>query len=222
MKRKEKLVTGNIYHVLNKSIAGYNIFPSDEHYEHIIQIIRFFSAGEELPRFSRFISQAKNQGKRFEEYLDEQTNSRRPVDIIAYCIMPTHFHLLVRQVEDDGVSNFIGNVSGSYARGFNAWQKRRGFLWEGRFKNVPVRTDEQLLHLTRYIHLNPVTAGIVEKPEQWKYSSYKEYIEPKSVDYPLCKYGDLFDMSPSDYQIFVEDQKDYQRELSKLRKLTLE
>ncbi len=222
MRRKEKLVTGNIYHVLNKSIAGYNIFPSDEHYENIIQIIRFFSVGEELPRFSRFISQARNQGKSFEEYLDEQTNSRRPVDIIAYCIMPTHFHLLLRQVKDNGISNFMGNVSGSYARGFNAWQKRKGFLWEGRFKNVPVTKDEQLLHLTRYIHLNPVTAGIVEKPEQWKYSSYKEYVEVKKGKYPICKYDGLFDMSPHEYRKFVEDQKDYQRELAKIKKIALE
>jgi len=222
MKRKEQLVTGNVYHVLNKSIAGYNIFPSFEDYERIVRIIRFFSAGENLPRFSRFISQAKNQGKSFEQYLDEQMSNSPPVDIIAYCIMPTHFHLLLRQLKDNGISNFAGNVSGSYARGFNACHKRKGFLWEDRFKNVPVTTDEQLLHLTRYIHLNPVTSGIVEKPEQWKYSSYKEYIEPEKFKYPLCKYSDLFDITPPEYRKFVEDQKDYQRELAKLKKITLE
>ena len=64
----------------------------------------------------------------------------------------------------------------SYTRYFNEKIKRKGPLWEGRFKKVLVNSDEQLLHLTRYVHLNPVSAGIVEKPEDWPCSSYREYI----------------------------------------------
>lgn len=222
MKRKDPLITDNVYHIFNKSIAGYNIFPSDNDYELFIQMIRFFSVNENLPRLPRFAMQAQKEDKSFEEFLSERISNNFLVDIVAYIVMPTHFHLIIKQLEDDGISKFVKDFSGSYARRFNAQRKRKGFLWEDKFKNVPVTDDEQLIHLTRYLHLNATTAGLVEKPEQWIYSSYKEYIEPEKVDYPICKFDDLFDISPSKYRKFVEDQKDYQRELARIKKLTLE
>ncbi|MCF7845194.1 MAG: transposase [Candidatus Pacebacteria bacterium] len=222
MKRKDPLVTGNVYHILNKSIAGYNIFPSDNDYELFIKMIRFFSVDEDLPKFSRLLPQAESERKSFEQFLDEKTNNNFLIQIIAYTVMPTHFHLVVKQLKDEGISKFSGNILGSYSRIFNARHKRRGPLWESRFKNVPVTTDEQLIHLTRYTHLNARTAGLVEKPEHWKYSSYKEYIEPEKISYPICKFDDLFDINPSEYRKFVEDQKDYQRELARIKKITLE
>ncbi len=222
MKRKEQLVTGSVYHILNKSIAGYNIFSSHKEYERFLQMIRFFSADTKLPRFSRFISQSKNEKKSFEEFLEEKTSNKLIVDIIAYCIMPTHFHLVLKQLKNNSIANFVGNFSGTYAREFNSRHKRKGFLWEDRFKNILITSNEQLLHLTRYIHLNSVTAGIVEKPEQWKYSSYKEYVEPEKVKYPLCRINDSLAVSPSGYRKFVEEQKEHQRELAKIKKIILE
>ena len=78
------------------------------------------------------------------------------VEIIAYCFMPTHIHLILRQLKKDGISIFMGKILNSYTRYFNLKNKRKGPLWESKFKNVEVVTDEQLLHLTRYIHLNNI------------------------------------------------------------------
>ncbi len=223
MKRKEPLVTGNIYHVLNKSIAGYNIFTSEKEFTYLTQLLRFFSINGDLPRFYQFIAEAESKGKSVEQLLEEKENHNgTSVDIIAYCIMPTHFHFILRQLKDNSISDLMGSVSGSYALSFNKNHNRKGRLWEDKFKNVPVISDEQLLHLTRYLHLNSVTAGLVKKPEEWKYSSYAEYISPETVEYPFCKFNDLINISSSDYREFVEDQKEYQRELAKIKKITLE
>jgi putative transposase len=79
--------------------------------------------------------------------------------------MPTHIHLVLRQLKDGGISKFMSNILNSYSRYFNIKHNRKGPLWEGRFRKVLVGSDEQLLHLTRYVHLNPVTACLVDKPK---------------------------------------------------------
>ncbi len=144
------------------------------------------------------------------------------VEIIAYCFMPTHIHLVLQQMKKDGISIFMGKVLNSYTRYFNLKNKRKGPLWESRFKNVEVGTDEQLLHLTRYIHLNPVTANLVEDPSDWSFSSYKEYLGEKQLEENICNYSRLLDIIPKDYRKFVSSRKEYQRELAGLKELFLD
>lgn len=139
------------------------------------------------------------------------------VEIIAYCIMPNHIHLLLEQIEENGISKYMNNILNSYSRYFNTKYERKGPLWESRFKNVMVLTDEQLIHLTRYIHLNPVTASLVNKPEDWQFSSYKEYIGKIETDKFICKFDDYIDVSPSIYADFVENNIDYQKELAMIK-----
>ncbi len=224
MKRKECLTTGNVYHILNKSIAGYSIFSSERDYLRIKQMLRFFNIeNKPFSRFSRFLERADHQNKSFEELLSEEIiNNNRLVRIIAYCIMPTHFHLVLKQLQDDGVSKFTGDFSNSYTRYFNTKYKRKGCLWEDKFKNVSVVSDEQLLHLTRYIHLNPVTENLVGSPEEWEHSSYLEYIKPDQITYPLCDFKKLLEITPSEYSQFVNDRANYQRELAKIKKAVIE
>lgn len=144
------------------------------------------------------------------------------VEIIAYCVMPTHIHLVLKQMKEDGISIFMGKVLNSYTRYFNLRSKRKGPLWESKFKNVEVATDEQLLHLTRYLHLNPVTASLVEDPHDWEFSSYKEYLGETEEDKDICNYSKLLHIVPEDYKEFVSSRKDYQRELAGLKELFLE
>ena len=108
----------------------------------------------------------------------------------------------------------------SYSKYFNKKYKRKGPLWETRFKNVHVDTDEQLLHLTRYIHLNPVTALLVKKPEDWNFSSYKEYL--RESPRKICEFEEFIPIEKNEYKLFVEERIDYQKELAKIKHLLLE
>ena len=76
------------------------------------------------------------------------------MEIICYCLMPNHLHLLLRQLMDGGISKFMSNFANSYTRYFNTKSKRKGPVFEGKFKAKRIETDEQLLHLSRHIHLN--------------------------------------------------------------------
>jgi putative transposase len=136
--------------------------------------------------------------------------------------MPTHIHIILEQLEDKGISKYMNLVLKSYSKYFNVKYNRRGPLWEGRFKNVSVETDEQFMHLTRYIHLNPTSSLLVDNPEDWEFSSYKEYAGILAEDKYMCDYYNFLDMDKAAYQAFVKDHVGYQRELEKIKHLLME
>lgn len=209
--RKDRLSDGSIYHIYSKSISGFKIFQNDAAFFRITAAIRYYRRCGPKMRLAEFLAQ-KDPIE-----LSLMTNL---VDIIAYCIMPTHIHLVLKQIEQNGISTFMSNLLNSYTRYFNLKHKRKGPLWEGRFKNVLVKTDEQLLHLTRYIHLNPVTDYLVDNPVDWPASSYREYIG--QTENKICNFNTLLDISTVGYKEFVENRIEYQRSLAAIKKLTLE
>ncbi len=99
------------------------------------------------------------------------------VHVIAYCLMPNHYHLLVRVCTDDEFGTKVMQPFGtSYVKAVNKQQDRVGPLFQGKYKAKLVDTDAYLSHLTRYIHRNPVDAGYVDQAEAWPYSSYRDYV----------------------------------------------
>ena len=96
--------------------------------------------------------------------------------IIAYCLMPNHYHFLLRQEGDVSLSRFVGALFNGYVQAVNRQQGRSGTLFEGRFRHRYVDGERYLIHLCRYIHANPVRAGLVSTPEAWPYSNYREWV----------------------------------------------
>ena len=94
--------------------------------------------------------------------------------VIAYCLMPNHYHFLLRQETDEPLSEFMQVLFNAYVQALNLQQGRTGTLFEGRFKHRRVDQWEYLMILCRYIHLNPVKAKLVTRPEDWAYSNYRE------------------------------------------------
>lgn len=218
MRRKERLVIGETYHIFNKSIADFRIFNNDNDFCRIKNMLRYYQI-EDMPlKFSQFMELEKVKEKGFNSnFIVVSQGREKLVQIIAYCLMPTHLHLILKQLKENGISIFMGNLLNSYSRYFNTKHRRKGPLWEGKFKNVFVEADEQLLHLTRYIHLNPVTSYLVNKSEDWAASSYREYLKTNR-DERICNYEDILEIEPSSYKQFVEDRTSYQRELEKIKK----
>lgn len=112
--------------------------------------------------------------KKYLKFLKEnqkQTNLK----IIAYCIMTNHAHLLIKAENIQELSKFMQKVNSSYARYYNYMEKRVGYVFRDRFKSQAIMSEKQYYNCIRYIHLNPVKAKIVEKQEDYKYSSYIIY-----------------------------------------------
>jgi putative transposase len=144
--------------------------------------------------------------------------SKMLVTIISYCLMPNHFHLCVRQETDGGVRVFLQRLLNSFSHYFHIKYKEHGPLFESTFRSKLIETDEQLMHLSRYHHLNPVTAGIVEHPRDYVYSSYNDYMKEKSVSVNPSFILSHFS-SRQKYERYVLDRREYQRKLDEIKHL---
>ena len=96
------------------------------------------------------------------------------IDLIAYCLMPNHYHLTVIPLNDGEIEKAMQKISTGYTRAINKSLNRTGHLFSGRYKSKLIPDDNYLIHLVRYIHLNPVRAGLVDRLEDWEFSSYRE------------------------------------------------
>jgi putative transposase len=130
--------------------------------------------------------------------------------VVAYVLMPNHYHFLV-QVQSDGFSHAMQNLTISYVKAINERYQRIGALFQGAFKAKLVERDEYLLHLSRYIHLNPVKAGLAQWPEDWAYSSYPEFVGLRSGTLPspsivLGQFDDNLEIARRRYREFVQSE----------------
>lgn len=100
--------------------------------------------------------------------------------LYAYCLMDNHVHLVI-QAEQESLATTMKRVNASYASYFNQQHQRVGHLFQDRFKSEPIEDEQYLMSVIRYIHNNPVKAGMVEKPDQYRWSSFKSYLAPNKT-----------------------------------------
>lgn len=218
--RKIVLANNEIYHVVNRSVAQIPIFEGIRDYQRALEVIDFYRRVKPSLSFSHYKRLPKEEKERFYENLKKK---KHLVEILTFCLMPNHFHFLLRQNKDGGISTFMRTLQNSYARYFNTKYKRAGALFQSMFKAVRIETDEQLIHVSRYIHLNPVSAYLIEinDLEDYPWSSFPIYlgkskelfINPNSI---LSHFK-----SKSVYKEFVFDQADYQRKLQRIKNFNL-
>ncbi|OGD63674.1 hypothetical protein A2215_02055 [Candidatus Berkelbacteria bacterium RIFOXYA2_FULL_43_10] len=218
--RKDPLISRQVYHIYSRSIAGFVVFNNATDYSRMWQMIKLYQLKDFRYRFSKFLELDKMTQIEITNNLFN--TSERLINVVACCLMPTHIHFTMEQISDNGISKFMSKILNSYARYFNRKYKRNGPLWAGRFKSELVKDDDQLLHLTRYIHLNPTSAKLVKNPEDWMYSSYCEYLGIDSQQNTVCVFDKFIEVVPEDYKKFVMDRKDYQAKLSAIKQLSIE
>lgn len=221
--RRTLIVTGEIYHVFNRSIAHQQIFSNQRDFHRILELIPFYSYHRPPLRFSHFIRLPQEQRVTFINTL--KNNQKKQIQILAFCIMPNHLHFLLKEVGNHGIATFMRNMQNSYAKYFNTKNKRTGALFQSMFKAVRIETDEQLLHVARYIHLNPVTSYIIHQVanlSDYLWSSYSDYIGLRKSDTISTEQILGFFSSVDKFKDFTINQAEYQRKLGQLKHLILE
>ncbi|MBI2009651.1 MAG: transposase [Candidatus Chisholmbacteria bacterium] len=221
--RIQPLVTGEIYHVFNLGIAHGPTFTDKREYLRAKNVLWYYRFASLPVRFSYF--SVLNQDERVSLTRELNISGEKLIDCLCFCFMPNHFHFLVRQVKDNGISKFMSNFQNSYTRYFNTKNSRLGQLFLDQFKATRIETEEQLLHISRYIHLNPYTAYVVKTLsdlETFPWSSLGEYFNPKKFQISESQTIVSQFKTAIDYKKFVFDQADYQRQLDGIKHLTLE
>lgn len=204
-------MTGRVYHIYNRGVNKGEIFFSESDYR------RFLNAAIHYKTKRTKFSYEKTNLTR-----DVENRGEELVEIMAYCLMPNHFHFMVKQLKDGGITSYFRYVSNSYSHYVNLKHGRVGPLFAGRFKNVDVDSDEQLMHLSRYIHLNPVVSGIVSRAEDYKWSSYSNFLGRYDDYLSKPEVVMMHFKAREHYKGFVEDQVMYAKELEKIKHLAVD
>lgn len=215
------LVEGEFYHVYNRGIAHQPIFFNKKDYEQGVLALSYYRFVNPPVRLSRLKELSTEEIERILQNLQSQNHTH--IRVISYTFMPNHFHFLLQQSTKNGITNFISQFSNSYTRYINTKHKRIGPLLQGLFKAVRIETDEQLLHVSRYIHLNPLVSFVVNESDflSYPWSSLPDYLSGKSN---LCWLNPILShfSSLKKYEQFVLNQADYGKKLEQIKHLLLE
>lgn len=192
------LFAGGFYHIYNRGVEKREIFKGRRDYLRFLEALDYYRKSPlpmKLSDFRRGIVGIKKIDKQIEL-----------VKIYCYCLMPNHFHLLVQQLTDKGLSVFLSKLSDSYTRYFNTKHERIGPLFQGTFKAKLVDNEEYLLHLSKYIHKNSFPLSRWEG-RVYPYSSYSYYLSGEQHSFCDTDFiGSYFSRTNSNlsYQNFVE------------------
>lgn len=198
-----------IYHIYNRGVEKRNIFEDPQDYKVFLRFLK--EALSPPPNKEDILTSITVQGQTFKGIPRQPKNFHQKIQLLAYCLMPNHFHLLIKQTSAKTINEFMQALITRYSIYFNHKNKRVGTLFQGRYKGTLVSEEPYLLHLTRYIHRNPKAIGmdIIDT-----YSSYADYLglHHTSWVYPdlilsFFKPGSLPSLKHTNtYQNFVEEE----------------
>jgi len=193
MLRKKEITktTEGIFHVLNRGVDSRNIFLDEKDYFRFIHNLFEFNDPSPVFNLSYYLNRLQSI-----DFVNQYIKKPRKliVEILAFCLMPNHFHLLLRQREEGGLTKFMRKIGVGYANYFNQKYQRSGALFQGRFKLILVKEETHFIHLPYYIHFNPLDLkmpdwrkGEIENYqnaikflESYRWSSHLDYLSKKN------------------------------------------
>ena len=191
--RKDHLVQGEIYHIYNRGVDKRDIFMDDEDRFRFIHDLFEFNDVNPSPNMNEILFNKKM--KNMEVGLPYMREPRKVlVEILAYCLMDNHFHMILRQKAENGITEFMRKLGTGYTNYFNQKYERSGSLFGGKFKSVCIKNDAHLMYLPVYIHLNPLdfkfhewrekkiknTKEAIKFLDSYRWSSYMDYTGQKN------------------------------------------
>jgi len=193
----------SFYHVYNRGVEKRTIFQDDQDYAIFLYLLKYFLSPGQKDIIHPLVGLQGYQVKRPRP----MTTLFGQVELHAFCLMPNHFHLFIRQISDHGMSELMQKIMTTYSMYFNKRYERVGHLFQGRYKAVMVDSGEYLLHLSRYIHENPLELPGMTRPGlvSYPYSSYAYYLREKHAFWLNVDYVLNFFSEKQTYQDFVED-----------------
>lgn len=217
--RDIKFVNSKIYHIFNKTTDRRRVFNDESLTYFFLDLLKYYRSSKSIIRYSNYIIMPND----IREFYDQKIIIRKYflVDIYCFNVMPNHFHLLIKQNKDGGISHFMSNLVNSFTRFYNIKFDHHGSLFFKPFRAVYVQKEEQCKHVTRYIHLNRYSSGLVKHINDIfirSDSSLPRYLNIAKDELVEKKFVmNLFGNDSLRYKKFVLDNADYQRSLERLK-----
>ncbi|MBI2099929.1 MAG: transposase [Candidatus Vogelbacteria bacterium] len=191
--RKISFVPDEYYHLYNRGTLKRLIFLDDRDYARFIFLLIYFQTdnsrskeGDNLSRRASLFVRNRMSDIVPEEVMEISRN--RIVELVAFCLMPNHFHLIIKEAKEGGISHYMQRILNSYTKYFNTKYQLSGHLFQGPFKSVHISDNNQLLHLSAYIHRNPRELKDWRGSEsEYRWSSYQDYVKSNRWDTLLVR-----------------------------------
>jgi putative transposase len=169
-----EFVNGERYHIYNRGTDKRDVFMDVYDYQRFLLGMREFNTGKMGVTIREMIriEESKDEGS-CRDRISADSDDGQLVRVIAYCLNPNHYHFILEQVSDDGISKFMQKIGIAYTMYFNEKYHRSGSLFQGRFKAVHIDSNEYLLYLSVYVSTNNFIHG--GKNSKWPYSSWLDY-----------------------------------------------
>jgi putative transposase len=206
--RKTIFAPGEYYHLCGRGNEKQKLFLDIRDYVRFLFLILYFQSPIIVNNISSIISNfVKHKKFNLSDKTKNKITRNRTVELVSFSIMPNHFHLIVRELEEGGISKYMQKVLMAYAKYFNEKYEKSGHVFQGPFKAIHIEDDSQLLYTSAYIHRNP------RKLKEWKnkehlypWSSYQDCLEENRWDEFLNT--DIISArfrTPNDYKKMVEE-----------------
>lgn len=199
------------YHIYNRGVEKRIIYLDDQDYRVFDSYLKvYLLPKDEIGLRTTLNNLTSSPAQKADAIrLLKLNNFSDSVQLLAYCLMPNHFHFLIKQSEASSIDIFMNSLTTRYSMYFNKRHKRVGHLFQGTYKAVLVDSEPQLLHLSRYIHKNPYIKGV--PLQRYPHSSYPSYLNLKTIEW--VKPADILNYFSksgfNSYKNFVEDNSDY-------------
>lgn len=204
-------VENSYYHVYNRGVEKRIIYQDEQDYKVFLNYLKEYLSPP--PKIENLVKKSFTlQGETFKGIARQPNNHNGKVELIAYVLMPNHFHLLIRQITKGALEKFMRSLLTRYSMFFNKKYERVGTLFQGPYKSAIITTEDYLLHLSRYIHRNPLKHS---KNLPSAFSSYGDYLGTRNTTWvkrdPVLRYfgntksGDFKHINT--YKDFVEKYK---------------
>ena len=222
--RKTEFANGEYYHIYNRGVDKREVFLDRNDYLRFIRSVKEFNGQNSIGSIFHLESRRKTLKALSASSLRHSMPSGQEqplVAIICYCLNPNHFHFILRQETNDGISKFMHKLGMGYTNFFNKKYNRSGSLFQGRYKSIHINSNEYLLHLSVYVNANHAIHDYKEK--DWPYSSYLDYAGKREgkLSSKATILGQ-FDDNPREYEKFMQNNINYFREKKELEKYVLE
>lgn len=200
-----KIVPGEYYHVFNRAINKQVIFHDIADYTRFLFLILYFQSSVNFPQIGRLVKHHVKHSV-FDTMDVKKIIKKRTIELVAFCIMPNHFHLIIKELEDGGTAAYMQRVLNAYAKYYNTKYGKSGHVFQGPYRAVHIKDNRQLLYLSTYIHRNVrEISRWFNKERQYPWSSYQDFVDEN-------RWGDLLMMdiilgqfkSKRKYREFVE------------------
>lgn len=200
--RIKEYSANSYYHLYNRGVEKRPIFLDEQDYNVFNSYLETYLLPKDLGHLNDLLDNGNPKEKDSARKMLRLNNFAEEINLLAYCLMPNHFHFLIYQNTSDAIDKFSNSLFTRYAMYFNRKYKRVGGLFQDLYKAVHVQSEEQLLWLSRYIHRNPIDILQGTALQTYKHSSYPEYLGTRNKSW--IKPTEILAYFKSEYKIFVE------------------